>query len=107
MSFCKTCNDVTETLYSDSRGETYCTRCGAVLEENRIVEAVTFTEGASGAVRATGQFIPSSGFGTTPSGFAASYGSRESREQALQRGYANIQRIASRFSLEWCVETCF
>lgn len=86
-----TCCEGADVEYSESRGEAYCTRCGAVLEENRMVEAVSFTETSSGAVRAIGQFIPSSAFG---GGFAMSYGSRESREQALQRGYTHIQRIA-------------
>lgn len=92
MAKCKYCggNDVE---YSESRGETYCTQCGAVLEENRMVESVSFAETSSGAVRAVGQFIPSSGFG---GGFAMSYGSRESREQALERGYTHIQRIAGK-----------
>lgn len=86
MAPCKYCGGA-DVEYSESRGETYCTKCGAVLEENRMVESISFAETASGAVRAVGQFIPSSGF-------ALSYGSRESREQVLQRGYNHIQKIA-------------
>lgn len=81
-----------DTLYCESRGETYCTTCGFVLEENRMVDAITFTETSSGAVKAVGQFIPTSGF-------TMSYGAREVRELTLQRGYANIQRIADRLRL--------
>lgn len=60
-----------------------------------MVESVSFAETSSGAVRAVGQFIPSSAFG---GGFAMSYGSRESREQTLQRGYSQIQRIAGKMN---------
>lgn len=56
-----------------------------------MVESVSFAETSSGAVRAVGHFVPTSAFG---GGFAMTYGSRESREQALQRGYSHIQRIA-------------
>ncbi|KAF8821645.1 transcription initiation factor TFIIIB [Cardiosporidium cionae] len=91
---CKYCGSQ-DIDFSDARGETICCQCGAVLEENAMVEGLQFMESSGGMVTMVGQFIPSSGANR---GFTAMY-SRESRELVLQRGYHNIQWIADRLRL--------
>ncbi|SBS88770.1 transcription factor IIIb subunit, partial [Plasmodium malariae] len=91
---CKNClsSDI-ET--NEGQGEVICLRCGAVLEENKIVESLEFVENNNGAISMVGQFIPSSG----NKSFILSWGIRESREISLQKGYVNIQKIADNLHL--------
>jgi transcription factor IIIB subunit 2 len=35
--------------YNEATGESVCTNCGTVLEENAIVSAIEFTDNAAGA----------------------------------------------------------
>jgi transcription initiation factor TFIIIB Brf1 subunit/transcription initiation factor TFIIB len=44
---CHSCGG-TEVEHNDSTGDSVCTGCGAVLEENRIVSAVEFAETPGG-----------------------------------------------------------
>ena len=44
-----------------ARGDTVCTNCGIVLEENAIVSEVTIQENADGSSSVVGQFVSSEG----------------------------------------------
>ena len=98
----------------DATGASVCTECGVVLEENAIVSAVEFVEGAGGASSMVGQFVSATsskaytghhssggggggGLGGTRGG---RYGfSRDSRETTLANGRRRIQELASRLRL--------
>ncbi|KAF7455833.1 transcription factor IIIb subunit [Cryptosporidium felis] len=91
---CPQCSSTTIEVH-EARGETICTSCGTVLEENTMVEGLQFSECSNGSMQMVGHFVPSSGV----RGFAMVYGNRESREHVLQRGYHNLQRIADQLRL--------
>ena len=44
-----------------SRGDTVCTNCGIVVEENAIVSELTMQENADGSSTVVGQFVSSEG----------------------------------------------
>jgi transcription factor IIIB subunit 2 len=92
----------------DASGASICTECGVVVEENAIVSAVEFVEGAGGASSMVGQFVSATSSkaytgGTGPGGGGlrgARFGfSRDSRETTLANGRRRIQEIASRLRL--------
>ncbi|KAH7648043.1 transcription factor IIIb subunit [Cryptosporidium bovis] len=91
---CPQCSSTSIEVH-EGRGETICTNCGTVLEESTMVEGLQFSECSNGSMQMVGHFVPSSGV----RGFALVYGSRESREHVLQRGYHNLQRIADQLRL--------
>ncbi|KAL3128346.1 cyclin domain protein [Cryptosporidium hominis] len=91
---CPQCSSASIEVH-EGRGETICTNCGTVLEENTMVEGLQFSECSNGSMQMVGHFVPSSGV----RGFAMVYGNRESREHVLQRGYHNLQRIADQLRL--------
>lgn len=91
---CKTCFS-TDIETNDIKGEVICLRCGTVLEENKIVESLEFVENSNGGVSMVGQFIPNNG----SKSYIVSLGIRDNREVALQKGYANIQKIADNLHL--------
>ncbi|KAJ1608203.1 cyclin domain protein [Cryptosporidium canis] len=91
---CPQCSSTSIEVH-EGRGETICTNCGTVLEENTMVEGLQFSECSNGSMQMVGHFVPSSGV----RGFAMVYGNRESREHVLQRGYHNLQRIADQLRL--------
>ena len=45
-----------------SRGDTVCTQCGYVMEDNLIVSEVQFEEGSGGASHVIGQTVRDAGF---------------------------------------------
>merc|ERR1719440_2308717 len=59
---CKVCG-WTETVHDPYSGTTVCANpeCGIVLEENKVVNDVSFAEGKDGAVGIVGQKVPWSG----------------------------------------------
>ena len=69
----------------DASGHSVCTDCGVVLEENAIVSAVEYVEGASGASSMVGKFVSAtSSKAYTGQGGRGGYGfSRDSRETTL------------------------
>lgn len=94
--------------HHDAGGETVCTDCGVVVEENAIVSAIEFVEGAGGSSSMVGQFVSASSSkaytgGTGPGGQGirgGRYGfSRDSRETTLANGRRRIQEVASRLRL--------
>lgn len=91
---CPHCSSASIEVH-EGRGETICTNCGTVLEENTMVEGLQFSECSNGSMQMVGHFVPSSGV----RGFSMVYGNRESREHVLQRGYHNLQRIADQLRL--------
>ncbi|OII75600.1 cyclin domain-containing protein [Cryptosporidium ubiquitum] len=94
LRICPQCSSTSIEVH-EGRGETICTNCGTVLEENTMVEGLQFSECSNGSMQMVGHFVPSSGV----RGFAMVYGNRESREHVLQRGYHNLQRIADQLRL--------
>eukprot|EP01071_Lankesteria_metandrocarpae_P007881 Lankesteria_metandrocarpae@DN4807_c0_g1_i2.p1 len=87
MTSCPNCGS-TDVASSDARGELACAECGTVIQENVMVESVSF----GGDSRLVGQYVSFNSSG-------GSRGGAESRELALQRGRYNIQKIAELLKL--------
>ncbi|EEC43507.1 predicted protein [Phaeodactylum tricornutum CCAP 1055/1] len=106
--FCPNCGS-TSIEQHDASGASVCTECGVVVEENAIVSAVEFVEGAGGASSMVGQFVSATsskaytggpGGGGPGGGAGGRYGfSRDSRETTLANGRRRIQEVASRLRL--------
>ncbi|GKY98844.1 hypothetical protein MPSEU_000840400 [Mayamaea pseudoterrestris] len=97
------------TQTSSGTGASVCVACGVVVEDNAIVSAVEFVEGAGGASSMVGQFVSATsskaytaggggrgGMGSTVGRFGFS---RDSRETTLANGRRRIQDVASRLRL--------
>lgn len=109
-----TCNQCGSTeLESDpTRGDTFCTKCGAVIEENLIVSELQFEEGSHGAANLIGRMVSSDAnykslaAGTMGNNLAVS--SRESREITLENAKRRIKSIGQQLRLNnHCVTTAF
>jgi transcription factor IIIB subunit 2 len=85
----------------DASGNSVCTQCGVVCEENAIVSNVEFVEGTGGASSMVGQFVSATSRKAYTGGRAGgNYGfSRDSRETTLANGRRRIQEVASRLRL--------
>jgi transcription factor IIIB subunit 2 len=95
----------------DTAGASVCMECGVVVEENAIVSAVEFVEGAGGASSMVGQYVSatsskaytggngSNGRGGGGNGVGRYGFSRDSRETTLANGRRRIQEVASRLRL--------
>ncbi|KAG7341949.1 transcription factor TFIIB cyclin-related protein [Nitzschia inconspicua] len=85
----------------DASGNSVCTQCGVVCEENAIVSSVEFVEGTGGASSMVGQFVSATSRKAYTGGRAGgNYGfSRDSRETTLANGRRKIQGVASRLRL--------
>ena len=103
-SMCPNCGS-SDIEQREASGDSVCTVCGTIVEENAIVSAVEFVEGAGGSSNMVGQFVsgtsskaytgpPSAGGGGGRYGF-----SRDSRETTLANGRRRIQEVASRLRL--------
>lgn len=55
--YCLTCGELTTTAFDASNGTTYCEGCGNVLEENAIVNEITFGETSGGAAIVQGSYV--------------------------------------------------
>ncbi|UKJ88919.1 transcription factor IIIb subunit [Theileria orientalis] len=88
QSVCNYCGSTKIEIYQHL-GELLCQDCGAVLQENAVLEGIQYSETQTGST-ALGQFIPTAGSRR----LTLAYGSWQSREQVINRGYHNIQRIA-------------
>jgi hypothetical protein len=74
-----------------ARGDAVCIQCGAVLEENTIVNEVTFAQDAGGGSSVVGQFVSATpGLRSAGLGFA-----KESREVAFSNGQRHISQLAA------------
>lgn len=112
--FGATCNHCGSTeLESDpTRGDTFCTKCGSVIEENLIVSELQFEEGSHGAANLIGRMVSSDAnykslaAGTIGNNLAVS--SRESREITLENAKRRIKGIGQQLRLNnHCVTTAF
>lgn len=108
---CNQCGSI--ELESDpARGDTFCTKCGAVIEENLIVSELQFEEGSHGAANLIGRMVSSDAnykslaAGTLGNNLAVS--SRESREITLENAKRRIKSIGQQLRLNnHCVTTAF
>jgi transcription factor IIIB 90 kDa subunit len=89
----------------DASGNSVCTQCGVVCEENAIVSSVEFVEGQGGASSMVGQFVSATSRKAYTGGGGGGRGggnygfSRDSRETTLANGRRKIQGVASRLRL--------
>lgn len=90
MVGCHNCGG-SNTARNDDRGETICTDCGAVLAASAMVDSISFVGGG----KMSGQFIDRATGNTR--GFASRWGNRDTREQALARGFDNMGRVARKY----------
>ncbi|KAG9223842.1 hypothetical protein CCMSSC00406_0007704 [Pleurotus cornucopiae] len=82
MPVCTDCGG-TVIEYDAAAGNGFCIKCGTVVEENTIVNEVSFGETSSGAAMVQGSFV---GQGATHARLTGPYGNRsstESREQTI------------------------
>lgn len=112
--FGATCNQCGSTeLESDpTRGDTFCTKCGAVIEESLIVSELQFEEGSHGAANLIGRMVSSDAnykslaAGTLGNNLAVS--SRESREITLENAKRRVKSIGQQLRLNnHCVTMAF
>lgn len=90
---CPTCADGT-VEYQQHAGNSVCTSCGAVLEENAIVSEIMFGESSSGAAVVQGSYVGADQVrARAPQGYR-SRGGGESREQTLANGRKEISSLA-------------
>ena len=91
---CENCGG-TDIDFDPSRGDAVCIQCGTVLEENTIVNEVTFAQDAGGGSSVVGQFVAA-----TPGAASAGLGfSKESREVAYSNGQRHISQLAAALRL--------
>ena len=105
-SGCSACGG-SEIEYDQAQGNSFCTSCGTVLEENTIVSEITFSETASGASVMQGQFVPEKSTsllgmlggtmpikGSIPSGSSyRRYQPSDSREVTLNQARLRLQAL--------------
>lgn len=103
---CPQCNS--SDIESDpSRGESYCTKCGTVVESNCIVSEVQFEEGTRGGSHVIGQHVGESG--TCRPNVGSMFGaSRESRQVTLSNAKKKIRAVAEQLRLNnSCIDIAF
>lgn len=115
MGVCPNCRGK-EIEYDSAQGNSVCTKCGTVVEENTVVAEVTFAELANGSSVLEGQFISADrGKASLPTIFGRRVGDlgkaegtvSESREVTLANGRRRIQALAGAVGLsgEHYIET--
>ena len=87
---CNACGG-TEIDYDPSRGDAVCIQCGTVLEENTIVNEVTFAQDAGGTSSVVGQFVSATPDVSVGAGIDFA---RDSREAAFVNGQRHIQQLS-------------
>lgn len=107
MAVCPNCRG-NEIEFDGTQGNSVCTRCGTVVEENAVVAEVTFAELANGSSVLEGQFISADrGKTSLPTIFGRRVGDlgkseggvTESREMTLANGRRRIQALAGAVGL--------
>ncbi|CDR96030.1 transcription factor TFIIB subunit, putative [Babesia bigemina] len=93
-SCCKYCgSDQIESC--KQQGELVCRNCGAVLQENNVLEAVQYAENPAGNSTLIGRFVPTGGGGMG----SLKYSSSQTLDQLVRRGEQNIQRTACHLNI--------
>ncbi|KAI0718149.1 hypothetical protein C8T65DRAFT_706864 [Cerioporus squamosus] len=95
------CSDCGGTVieYDAAAGNGFCVQCGTVVEENTIVNEVTFGETSNGAAMVQGSFVAQ---GATRARMGGMFGNRsggESREQTIANASRKIQQVATALRL--------
>ncbi|KAG7087469.1 hypothetical protein E1B28_013434 [Marasmius oreades] len=94
MAICTDCGG-TVIEYDASAGNGFCVKCGTVVEENTIVNEVTFGETSSGAAMVQGSYVGQGASRAKMSGPFGNRGNSESREQTIANASKKIQTIAN------------
>ncbi|ORX95439.1 BRF1-domain-containing protein [Basidiobolus meristosporus CBS 931.73] len=84
--------------FDSTQGNSVCTNCGTVIEENTIVSEVTFGESASGAAVLQGSYVAADK-GRAAIGSYRRQNALESREKTIAEGRQRIQSIATALRL--------
>ncbi|CAG2102705.1 unnamed protein product [Medioppia subpectinata] len=88
-----------EVEFESSRGDTYCTRCGFVIDQNCIVSEVLFSEGTHGSNHIIGQrHDTESAFKSFSIGGILGAG-RESRQVTLMNAKRRIKTVCDQLRL--------
>lgn len=109
---CSNCGG-TDIEHDHARGDSVCTNCGSVLEDNIIVSEVSFQEQSSGASSVVGQFVSSEGgsfrSGSSLPGSSLHHGlGKDSREVTLQQARRRLNVLGSMLKLgQYCIDTAF
>jgi len=90
---CPNCGS-TDIETDSQRGDAVCIQCGTVLEENAIVNEVTFAQDAGGGSQVVGQYVAA-----TPGVGSSGLGFKESRELAFNNGQRHISQLAAALRL--------
>jgi len=91
--------------YDIAAGNGFCTNCGTVVEENTIVNEVTFGETSTGAAMVQGSYVAQ---GATRAKLGGPWGNRrggESREQTIATASRKIQSVASAMKIPEAIAT--
>ncbi|KAI0073095.1 BRF1-domain-containing protein [Panus rudis PR-1116 ss-1] len=90
--------------YDTAAGNGFCVQCGTVLEENTIVNEVTFGETSTGAAMVQGSFVAQGATHARMGGPFGNRGNSESREQTIANAQRRIQQIAAVMRLSEVVQ---
>lgn len=91
--------------YDIAAGNGYCTNCGTVVEENTIVNEISFGETSTGAAMVQGSYVAQ---GATRARLGGPWGNRrggESREQTIANASRKIQSVAVAMRISEAVAT--
>ncbi|KAJ2970687.1 hypothetical protein NUW54_g12676 [Trametes sanguinea] len=91
------CTDCGGTVieYDAAAGNGFCVNCGTVVEENTIVNEVTFGETSTGAAMVQGTFVAQGATRARMGGMFGNRGNSESREQTIANASRKIQQVAT------------
>ncbi|KAJ7594903.1 BRF1-domain-containing protein [Mycena floridula] len=91
------CTDCGGTVieYDTAAGNGFCVKCGTVVEENTIVNEITFGETSSGGAMVQGSFVAQGATGARLGGRYGNRGNGDSREQTIANADKKIQSIAA------------
>ncbi|KAI0701094.1 hypothetical protein BC835DRAFT_1442700 [Cytidiella melzeri] len=98
MTVCTDCGG-TVIEYDAAAGNGFCVNCGTVVEENTIVNEVTFGETSTGAAMVQGSFVAQGATHARIGGPFGNRGNSESREQTIANATRKIQQICHHFRL--------